>query len=104
MIKCSRRHSVAWLLSLALLFAQQAAMAHLASHIGDKPASDNQTLAHLKLCDKCVAVEKLAHTLPLTAHPSLPEASDPFLVPSRQTSIRTVDRVGQSCRDPPELL
>lgn len=104
MTKRSHRHFFAWLLSLALLLAQQAAMAHLASHIGDKPASDNQALTHLKLCGKCVAVEKLAHTLPLTAHPPLPEASDPLLVPSRPTAIHAVDGVGQSCRDPPELL
>ncbi len=56
------------LLSAALLIAQHGAMAHVLSHFGiDQPPAREKTLAHSKLCDKCVSAEKLSHCAPNSA-------------------------------------
>jgi hypothetical protein len=50
------------LLPVLLLLAQQAALAHVASHIDpDQSPAHERTLVHLKLCGKCVSAEKLTH-------------------------------------------
>jgi hypothetical protein len=92
------------LLPAVLVFAQHGAMAHLVSHAGDKSADPEQTLVHLKLCDKCVSAAKVTH-LPagqelrvelLHAHNfHRAEASAPF---------SSADCAAHSCRDPPSLL
>jgi hypothetical protein len=50
------------LLPVLLLIAQQAALAHVVSHLDpDQPPAQDRSLAHLKLCGKCVSAEKLTH-------------------------------------------
>ena len=49
------------LLTLLLLSAQYAALAHGVSHSGKPPAKEQ--LAHYNLCGKCVSFEKLAHAV-----------------------------------------
>jgi hypothetical protein len=56
----SLRRNLALLLTLLLLFAQQAAFAHAVSHLG-REAPAKEQLAHSKLCGKCVGFEKLTH-------------------------------------------
>jgi len=50
------------LLTLLLLSAQQAALAHGVSHSGKPPPAKEQ-LAHTNLCGKCVSFENLAHAV-----------------------------------------
>ena len=50
------------LLTLLLLSAQYAALAHGVSHSGKPPPAKEQ-LAHYNLCGKCVSFEKLAHAV-----------------------------------------
>ena len=50
------------LLTLLLLSAQQAALAHIVTHTGKPPPKEQ--LAHTNLCGKCVSFEKLAHAAP----------------------------------------
>ncbi len=59
------------LLTLLLLSAQQAALAHGVSHTGKPPPAKEQ-LAHSKLCGKCVSFEKLTHVVPGGAAAVLP--------------------------------
>ena len=60
-----RRRLLALLLPAVLVFAQHGAMAHLVSHAGDNAADSEQTLIHLKLCDKCATAAKVVHVPPL---------------------------------------
>jgi len=50
------------LLTLLLLSAQQAAIAHGVTHTGKPPPAKEQ-LAHSNLCGKCVSFEKLVHAV-----------------------------------------
>ncbi|MGQ0577492.1 MAG: hypothetical protein ACT4PQ_01110 [Betaproteobacteria bacterium] len=50
------------LLTLLLLSAQHAALAHGVSHTGKPPPAKEQ-LAHSNLCGKCVSFEKLTHAV-----------------------------------------
>lgn len=59
------------LLTVLLLSAQQAALAHGVSHTGKSPPTKEQ-LAHNNLCGKCVSFEKLAHAVPAGAAAVLP--------------------------------
>jgi len=59
------------LLTLLLLSAQQAALAHGVTHTGKPPPAKEQ-LAHSNLCGKCVNFEKLAHAAPGGAAAVLP--------------------------------
>lgn len=99
-----RRRLLAFLLPAVLVFAQHGAMAHVVSHASDKSADPEQTLVHLKLCDKCVSAAKLAH-LPagqdsrvelLHAQYCL-RAATPTLPASAESN-------SYSCRDPPAVL
>ncbi len=54
------------LLTILLLSAQQAALAHGVSHTGKPPPAKEQ-LAHSNLCGKCVGFEKLTHAVPGSA-------------------------------------
>lgn len=49
------------LLPVLLLTAQQAALAHVVSHLDPDQPAHERSLAHLKLCGKCVSAEKLTH-------------------------------------------
>ncbi len=56
------RRALFGLLTLLLLSAQQAALAHSVTHSGKPPPAKEQ-LAHSKLCGKCVSFEKLTHAV-----------------------------------------
>jgi len=49
------------LLTLLLLSAQQAGLAHGVTHTGKPPPAKEQ-LAHSNLCGKCISFENLTHT------------------------------------------
>jgi hypothetical protein len=51
------------LLTLLLLSAQQAGLAHGVTHTG-KPLPAKEQLAHSNLCGKCASFEKLAYAVP----------------------------------------
>ena len=56
------RRALNFLLPVLLLAAQQAALAHVVSHLDpDQSPAHERTLVHLKLCGKCVSAEKLTH-------------------------------------------
>jgi len=59
------------LLTLLLLSAQQAALAHGVTHAGKPPPAKEQ-LAHSNLCGKCVSFEKFAYAIPGGAAAFLP--------------------------------
>jgi hypothetical protein len=65
------RRALISLLTLLLLYAQQAAYAHVVSHAGKEPPAKEQ-LAHAKLCGKCVSFEKLSHAVPSSKTAPLP--------------------------------
>jgi hypothetical protein len=65
------RRALVILLSLLLLSAQQAALAHGVTHTGKPPPAKEQ-LAHSNLCGKCAGFENLAHTVPAAAAAVLP--------------------------------
>jgi hypothetical protein len=56
------RRTLGLILPALLLLAQHGALAHLISHLDSRetPAQE-KTLGHLKLCGKCVSLEKLSH-------------------------------------------
>lgn len=56
-----RAHFV--LLTLLLLFAQQAALGHAVSHIGKQPPS-KELLVHSNLCDHCASFAKVLYAAP----------------------------------------
>ena len=59
------------LLTLLLLSAQQAALAHGVTHAGKPPPAKEQ-FAHSNLCGKCVSFEKFAYAIPGGAAAFLP--------------------------------
>jgi hypothetical protein len=59
------RRALILILPAVLLLAQHAAMAHVLSHAGEESSpAHEKTLIHLKLCGKCVSVEKFSHAAP----------------------------------------
>ena len=91
------------LLTLLLLSAQQAALAHGVSHTGKTPPTKEQ-LAHNNLCGKCVGFEKLAYAVPAGAAAVLP----PELILQQPVGGRYFFRPRQvvafQSRAPPVLL
>jgi hypothetical protein len=65
------RRALVILLSLLLLAAQQAALAHGVAHSGKRPPAKEQ-LAHSNLCGKCVSFEKLGYAVPGSAAAFVP--------------------------------
>jgi hypothetical protein len=59
------------LLTLLLLSAQQAGLAHGVTHTG-KPLPAKEQVAHSNLCGKCLSFEKLAYAVPGSAAALLP--------------------------------
>ncbi len=56
------RRALNWIIPAVLLIAQHGALAHLVSHLdAGQPPAQEQSLVHLKLCGKCVSIEKLSH-------------------------------------------
>jgi hypothetical protein len=91
------------LLTFLLLFAQQAAYAHAAGHLGKEPPPKEQ-LGHAQLCGKCVSFEKLSAAAPAWAAQldSLPCA---YERPAEATrAFRPLAVVAFHSRAPPVLL
>jgi hypothetical protein len=99
-----RRRFLFWLLPAVLLFAQQAAMAHLVSHLGDNAAGNSKTLAHQKLCDGCLAVEKLLHIPGVKEHRVIVLHGEDVPEPVLLSGLVSLDAGTPSCRDPPKYL
>jgi hypothetical protein len=75
------RRALHLLLPVLLLLAQQAALAHVVSHLdADQPPANERTLVHLKLCGKCVSAEKLTH-LAAGKTPAVTESSASYAQP-----------------------
>lgn len=69
------RRALHFVVPVLLLSAQQAALAHVVSHLdADQSPAHERTLVHLKLCGKCVSAEKLGH---------LAAGKPPAIVPAR---------------------
>jgi hypothetical protein len=99
-----RRRFLAYLLPAVLVFAQHGAVAHVVSHAGDNSADPEQTLIHLKLCDKCASAAKVTHLpagqdlrLELLQAQYCQRAAKPTLLASAESTRNT-------CRDPPKIL
>ena len=99
-----RRRVLFWLLPAVLLFAQQAAMAHLVSHLGDSSAGTSKSLAHLKLCDGCLSVEKLLHIPGVKDHRFVVLQGELAPEPLLLSGLVSIDAGTPSCRDPPKTL
>ena len=99
-----RRRFLFWLLPAVLLFAQQAAMAHLVSHLGDNAAGSSKSLAHQKLCDGCLAVEKLLHIPGVKEHRLIVLQGEGVPEPALLSDLVSIDAGTPSCRDPPRSL
>ena len=99
-----RRRFLIWLLPAVLLFAQQAAMAHLVSHLGDNPDGTSKSLAHQKLCDSCLSVEKLFHIPGIKEHRFVILQGENAPEPVLLSVLVSLDAVTPSCRDPPKHL
>lgn len=99
-----RRRFLFWLLPAVLLFAQQAALAHVVSHFSDNPPSTGKALAHLKLCDSCLAVEKLLHAPGIKEHKVIVLHGSYATAPDLPAALTSVDALEPSCRDPPTTL
>lgn len=104
MQKWFRRRFLHWLLPAVLLFAQQAAMAHLVSHFSDNPPSSGKALAHLKLCDGCLSVEKLLHIPGVKEHRVIVLQGEDTPEPLLLSGLVSIDAGTPSCRDPPKYL
>jgi len=61
MARTFQKRLIAWLLPAVLVFAQQAALAHLVAHAAEQSAESERTLVHLKLCDDCASAAKFVH-------------------------------------------
>jgi len=99
-----RRRFLIWLLPAVLLFAQQAAMAHLVSHLGDNADGTHKSLAHQKLCDGCLSVEKLFHIPGVKEHRFVVLQGEDVPEPVLQAGLLSLDAGTPSCRDPPKHL
>ena len=59
----AKRALIHILLAFALLVAQQAMLAHWATHLGKPAPTQDQPLPHSKTCDHCVLSAQLASAL-----------------------------------------
>ncbi|HUU73217.1 MAG TPA: hypothetical protein VMW70_11365 [Burkholderiales bacterium] len=104
MLKRFRNRFLSCLLPAILLFAQQAAMAHLASHAAGEPPDPENSLVHVKLCNKCLSVEKLTSAVTETGQKAgLPQHHFNYNVALAAQPLSR-DAIRQSCRDPPETV
>lgn len=104
MFKPFRIRFLSYLLPAILLFAQQAALAHLASHASGEAPNPKSSLVHQKLCGSCLAVEKLANAaVDIGRQPTVVENHSPHIA-TLPTQLRSHTAVRQACRDPPETV
>ena len=99
-----RRHFLFWLLPAVLLFSQQAAMAHLVSHLGDNAAETSKSLAHKRLCEGCLAIEKLLHIPGVKEYRVIVLQGEDVPEPTPLSDLVSIDPRTPSCRDPPKTL
>jgi hypothetical protein len=104
MLKRFRIRFLSFLLPAILLFAQQGALAHLASHATGETPSPKSSLVHEKLCGGCLAVEKLTNA-------AVDVGRQPRVVENHFQHTATLPKqlhsytaVRQACRDPPETV
>lgn len=91
------------LLTLLLLSAQQAALAHGVTHTG-KPLPAKEQLAHSNLCGKCVSFEKLAYAVPGGAAAAIPLDLIPQQPVGARYSYQPRQAAAFHSRAPPVLL
>lgn len=99
-----KKRLLAFLLPAVLAFAQHAAMAHLVSHAGDNAADPEQTLIHLKLCDKCATAAKLLHVSTSQDLRIEPTHACYVLRAATPNHLASADCTRYPCRDPPTAL
>lgn len=104
MLKRFRIRFLSWLLPAILLFAQQAAFAHLASHAAGEAPNPKSSLVHEKLCGGCLAVEKLTNAAVDLGHQPAVVENHFHHIATLPTQLRSHAAVRQACRDPPESL
>ena len=102
MLKKFRNQILCCLLPAVLLFAQQTAMAHLAAHAAGESQGPEKSLAHQKLCDKCLFAEKLTNVAVETAHRIGPDQNDYIHFSAVPPQLHSINAVRESCRDPPK--
>ncbi|KPK34621.1 MAG: hypothetical protein AMJ66_03340 [Betaproteobacteria bacterium SG8_40] len=90
-----------FLLPAILLFAQQAALAHLASHAAGETPNPKSSLVHEKLCGSCLAVEKLTNAAVDIGHQPKVVENHFHHIAALPTQVRSHIAVRQACRDPP---
>jgi hypothetical protein len=82
------RRALNFILPVLLLAAQQAALAHVISHLDpDRPPAHERTLVHLKVCGGCVSAEKLTH----------PAAGNPPAITAASASYAQPIFAGYAC-------
>ena len=104
MFKRFRIRFLSFLLPAILLFAQQAAFAHLASHVTGETPNPKSALVHDKLCGSCLTVEKLTNATMDTGHQPGMVESHFHHVAALRAQLRSRTAVRQSCRDPPQTV
>jgi hypothetical protein len=99
------RRALILILPAVLLLAQHGAIAHVLSHAGENSSpAHEKTLIHLKLCGKCVAVEKFSHAAP-SGSPVLVEAELRYSHFSLSTQARHTEApAAYHTRAPPSLV
>lgn len=104
MLKRFRIRFLSFLLPAILLFAQQAALAHLASHVTGETPNPKSSLVHSKLCNKCLSVEKLTSAVVESGQRITLEDYDFRYVVALPRQPRSPEAIGPSCRDPPRTV
>ena len=102
MRKLTRKRFLAFLLPALLLFAQQSAMAHLASHAAEQSPNPEKSLVHLKLCGKCLSAEKFTHVPATVEHRFDAGIANYSHTPAQPTVLHSTVTVWRGCRDPPQ--
>ena len=99
-----RKRLISWLLPAVLVFAQQAALAHVVAHAADQSAESEQSLVHLKLCDECASAAKLVHLPAGQSHRiDLLRVGHSYSV-ALPALFCSAEQVRASARDPPRFL
>jgi hypothetical protein len=92
--------------ALALLLAQQGALAHSVSHFlsNQAPSQQDKTLPHSKVCDKCVAYAGVSGALHSDSPVILLHDADAGLFASIAHSFLSLPFLAFSSRAPPVFL
>lgn len=95
----------AFLLILALLFAQGGMLAHAASHLAAAGQADDTGLVADAGCELCVGYAQLAGGAPLPGAPSLPVSPDgPVILAADVCAVVSPFLTCSRARAPPTLL